>query len=153
TQGTVIYQGQEKPSPGAEDVRYDQIITKQNQKLPLTAEETAFAKAYEQRKKIGPETSGALAADRQLQGINAQIAAENKRELNRRNDVALGKHDDAQKEYRTAATASNGLRDMVTLAQQGNKVAANMQALQTIVADLRAQGFNRLNQVELNLPA
>ena len=50
-----------------------------------------------------------------------------------------------------AKTSANTLRDVVTAAQNGNKVAGSLQSLETTMAAIRAQGLNRINATEVGL--
>lgn len=59
----------------------------------------------------------------------------------------------AEQQYQTALASAQTLRDTVAAAKAGNKVAASLQSLETTFSAVRAQGLNRVNTTELNLPA
>ena len=104
---------------------------------------TAFARA-----KADP------AAERQARTLQAQIDVENRRESF--SEAQAGRKeltDKVETPYQTARASSNTLRDVVAVAQSGNKVAGSLQSLEPTMAAIRAQGLNRINTAEIGVTA
>lgn len=121
---------------------------------PVSAADEAWAKAYQTQRTIGPEASAAAAADRQA----ATIAQQNTLRQNEHTFLVAqaGRKeltDNVVRPYQQAQQSAQELRDLVHSAQSGNKEAASLQALQATMTTVRANGLNRLNQAEMNLPA
>jgi len=132
-----------EPKVPSEDQRYDEIVTRQKQKLPVAPAESAFVQAYEQRHQIGPTASSA-ASDRRMDDQQLfQQQQVGRRELT----------DNVEKPYREAQAQASELRDIVTAAKAGNKFAGSQQALMGAIATIRSSGLNRINAAEIGAAA
>lgn len=126
-----------------EDQRYENIIAKASMQQSVTPEDMAWARAYEKRKLLGPSLS-AGAADTRLastQEFQEQEAGRTRLQT------------DIEKPYRDAHAQADTLRDVVSAAQQGNKLAGSLQSLEATMAAIRAQGLNRINMPEIGMSA
>jgi hypothetical protein len=144
-----------KPTTPEEDkARWIAIQTQTDMGQPVSPADLAWAKAYGKEKLLTVDASAAAAAGRQAAAIGAQTA-----EQRRAQDFAeqqAGRReltDKVETPYRTAVTSAQTLRDVVTDAKAGNKVAASLQNLQTTMAAIRSQGLNRINQTEIGTTA
>jgi hypothetical protein len=147
-----------KPAPNRtaeqDDQRYRDLVAKARLGQPVSPEDAAWAKGYEQQKTLGIDKSAAAAADRQAAAI-AQQTTQQKRAQDFA-EAQVGRKeltDKVEAPYRQAQQSAQELRDLVTLAQAGNKEAASLQSLQATMSLVRANGLNRLNQAEMKLPA
>lgn len=138
-------------SSAADDQRYEAILmkTKLHPDL-LTDEDRAFKDAYEQRKTVVTDAAATAAAARQAaaqeqanalqkRGQDFQLAKEAREDLSKTVEFP----------YLQARASADTLRDTVEAAKKGNKIAAQLQSLETTMAAIRAQGLNRINTVEL----
>ncbi len=94
------------------------------------------------------------AADRQTKAIDAQLQQQ-KREQDFRT-LTTARADiqkNADTPYQTAKAAADELRNVVTLAQGGNKIAAAEQSLATAAAVVKSFNLNRINNAEIGVPA
>lgn len=130
-----------KPTEAQMDATAQALMTKRNLGQPLTPEESASLKAYEQRRTIPTDASAAATAanQRRAQDFNELQAA--------RGDIEKN----VNTPYLTARGSANTLRDVVTAAQNGNEVAASLQSLETTMSAIRAAGLNRINKTETDM--
>lgn len=145
-----------KPKPNAtaeqDDQRYRDIQAKQLQGIPVAPPDLAWAQGYEKQKKLSVDASAGAANERLSRTIAQQTAQQG-----RTQDFAAlqAARADLEKNvntpYNTAKTSANTLRDVVDAAKNGNTVAASMQALETTMAAIRAQGLNRINTAEIGV--
>lgn len=127
----------------AEDRKYESIVSRQKQKLPVGPDEIAWSQAYEKRKTLGPAASGANSDQRLADMQDFQMKQAGRKELT----------DNVEKPYRDAQNSASMLRDVVASAQAGNQFAAAQQSLEGALATIRAQGLNRVNTTELGVSA
>lgn len=147
-----------KPAPNRtaeqDDAKYRDIIARGTQRQPVTPEDAAWASAYEKQKTLGVDKSAGAASDRQANAIAAQTAQQTRAQGF--TEAQAGRKELTEKveaPFRQAQQSAQELRDLVHLAQSGNKEAASLQALQATMSTVRANGLNRLNQAEMRLPA
>ena len=144
-----------KGSPTEEDdQRYRGIQAAMVQQQPVSPADAAWAHGYEKQKTLGVDATAGAASDR----LSRTIDQQNK--INQGNhdfDVVKTARADIQKNadtpYQTAAASAQELRDLVTAAKGGNKVAGSLQSLQTAATVIRANGLNRINMAEISMPA
>ncbi len=138
-----------------EDARkYLDIQTKLNLKRPILPEEQAFAGAYEKNKTLGVDAAAAAAGNRQASAQEQQNTIQQNAQAFAKAQVAradIVKTVDTP--YLAARSSADTLRDVVKSAQGGNMIAGSLQSLETTMAALRAQGFNRINTVEIGSTA
>ena len=140
------------PSRNAEqdDQRYRDIIAAKAMNKPISLDDAAWAQGYEKQKTLGPEASAAAATDRQTATIGAQVASQTRQQnFEALKEARAAIQKDVNTPYLTAKTSADTLRDTVTAAQQGNKVAGPLQALEATMSAIRSQGLNRINAAEI----
>lgn len=130
-------------SAAGDDRRFEQIVTSQNLKRPVTPEDMAWAQAYKTRKTLGPAASSGFADARLNKSEDFSEAQVGRKELT----------DKVEKPYQDAAAQAATLRDIVTSARAGNKFAAAQQPLEATLATVRQAGLNRINAQELGVSA
>lgn len=141
----------DKPDTAAQDdQKYESLVQKNILKQTLTPEESAFVKAYEQRKTVGVEASAAAAANRQAKAIDAQ-AAQQKRAQDFQEAQAGRKElsDKVELPYAQAQEKAEVLKDVVRAAQAGNMSAAAVQKLMGVLGVVTIEGVQRINTTEL----
>lgn len=135
------------PTAGMLDAAWQALDAKRRLGQKLTPEEQADYDAYNARKNDP-------AAERQATTISAQVAQQK-----RAQDFAelqAGRADldkNVTTPFLTAQASANTLRDVVTAAKNGNKVAGSLQSLEATMAAIRAQGLNRINTAEIGSTA
>ena len=130
--------------------QYRAIQLKAQLGQPVTPEEAAWAKAYEKQKTLTVDVSAGAATDRQTRTIAAQIAQQGRaQDFTQLQAARQDIRENVDKPYATAKSGAETLRDVVTAAQAGNKVAASLQNLETTMAAMGAQGFKRINTAEI----
>jgi len=150
--------GMLKPAPNRttemDDARYRDIQARVVQKQPVTPDEIAWAGAYEKQKTLGVDKSASAAAERQTAAIAQQTAQQKRAQDFQQLQAARAEVEkNANKPYLDAKTSADTLRDVVTAAQNGNKIAGSLQSLETTMAAIRAQGLNRINTTEIGVTA
>lgn len=143
-----------KDSSAEMDAQAQALLTKQNLGQTLTPEEAASLKAYQQRRTIPTDAAAAAAADRQAR-TQAEQNALQKRSQDFQESQAGRKEltEKVEQPLQTALGSAQTLRDVVSAAQQGNKVAASLQSLETTMSAIKAQGLNRINSAEIGATA
>ena len=137
-----------------DDQRYRNIQASLVQKQPVPAADLAWARGYEKQKTLGPEASAAAAADRQATTIAQQTAQQGRAQAFAEGQAGRKEYTDkVATPYQTALASAQTMRDTVAAAQSGNKVAANLQNLETAMSAIRAQGLNRINTTEIGVAA
>ncbi len=154
-----------KPPTGPElDDAAQKLYAKKRSGQPLTPAESNALAGYEDRKRVVSDPAAMAATERQTTAIAAQTAqqkrAQDFAEAQQTRaqkfaeaEVGRGKVTAVEKDYQTAAGSAQTLRDVVASAQAGNKVSASLQSLETAMAGVKAQGFNRINMAEIGIPA
>jgi len=138
-----VFEPKPADNANAEDRRYEDIIARKSQQLPIAPNEAAWAQAYEKRKTLGPAVSSAAADTRLASQQDFQVQQAGRRELT----------DKVEKPFQDAQAQAATLRDIVTSARAGNKFAAAQQPLEATLATVRQAGLNRINTVELGVAA
>jgi hypothetical protein len=134
------------------DAAQQALLAKQALGQPLTAEEAASVKAYQERKRTVSDPAAVAATERQTATIAASTATQK-----RAQDFAAlqAARADLEKNvntpYLTAQTSANTLRDVVEAAKGGNVTAGALQSLEATMAAIRAQGLNRINTAEIGV--
>jgi hypothetical protein len=151
TTGETVFTAPAKPQTEEQDkARYRDIQSRLSMKQPVTAMESAWASAFEKEKKLTVDASASAAADRQATAIAQQTAQQKRSQDFTQLQAARA---DIQKNvdtpFLTARTSADTLRDVVSAAKAGNKVAGSLQSLETTMAAIRAQGLNRVNTAEI----
>ncbi len=137
-----------------DDQRYRNIQAARQLKQPVSPEDAAWAAGYEKQKTLGPEASAAAAAGRQAETIAQQTAQQGRAQAFAEGQAGRKEYTDkVATPYQTALASAQTMRDTVAAAQGGNKVAANLQNLETAMAAIRAQGLNRINTTEIGVAA
>lgn len=146
-----------KPKPAGntaevDDQRYRSIQAAIEQKQPVTPADQAWANAYEKQKTLGVDKSAAAATERQTATIGAQVAQQKRaQDFTALQAARTDLEKNVNTPYLTAKTSANTLRDVVEAAKNGNSVAGSLQALETTMAAIRAQGLNRINTAEIGV--
>jgi hypothetical protein len=128
-----------KPDTEAQDnQRYEALMAKKYDGKALTREETAWVRAYERRKQLGPLASGSQADKRQGERENATVTRDARREIQK-----------AQTQYQNSKEAGDALNGFIKLAQNGNKEAAATVPLEGTLRIVTSQGVKRINRTEV----
>lgn len=136
-----------KPPPRSLDEQLFEAITKGDKATADTLTNTMRMAAQAKG-----DPSATAAADRQIAAINAQAGQQRRAQDFTQLQAARTDIDkNVQTPYLTAQSSANTLRDVVNAAQRGNKVAASLQALETTMSAIRAQGLNRINKTETDM--
>jgi hypothetical protein len=94
------------------------------------------------------------AMERQANAIGQQNNLQNRAQTFAEQQVGRKElTDKVEQPYITAKQSADTLRDVVTAAKAGNKVAGSLQSLETTMAAIRAQGLNRINMAEIGVTA
>ena len=117
-----------------------------------TPAEQASLSAYEQRKRVVSDPAALAATDRQTATIGAQAAQQKRaQDFESLKTARADIQKNADTPFQTAKSSAATLRDVVTAAQAGNKVAGSLQSLEATMAAIRAQGLNRINRTETDM--
>lgn len=145
-----------KPPPQVTEASLDQqaqaLLTKRAQGQQLSPDETAQLQAYQERKRTVSDPAALAASARQAASQEGQIAQQKRSQDFQ--EAQAGRHELTEKveqPYQTAIASANTLRETVAAARAGNKVAGSLQALETTMAAIRAQGLNRINSTEIGV--
>ncbi len=144
-----------KPPTGPElDAAAQALYAKKAKGVALTPDEAATLKGYEDRKRVVSDPAQIAATERQTRTIAQQnsLGQEN-HDFAVKQKARADINSDANKPFQDAQSSAQELRDIVTSAQSGNKVAGALQSLQTASTLLRSNGIKRLNMAEINMPA
>lgn len=125
----------------AEDQKYEDIQARASQKKPVSADETAWAKAYEKRKNLGPAFSAGAANTRQDKTEDFQREEKGREHITK-----------VEGDYQDAATKADLIRDAIKQAQSGNKMAGAFQGMLATLGITTMEGVKRINAVELGIP-
>ena len=132
------------------DADAQRLLTKQNMGQSLTAEEAASLKAYQERKRTVSDPAAIEAANRQAATQAAQVASQRRQQdFEALKEARSAIQKDVNTPYITAKTSADTMRDVVTAAKGGNRLAGSLQSLETTMAAIRAQGLNRINATEV----
>lgn len=93
------------------------------------------------------------ATERQIKTVEANTAQQSRAQDFQTKKQAREDIDKINKDFLTARTSADTLRDVVASAQSGNKVAGSLQSLEATMAAIRAQGLNRINSSEIGVTA
>ena len=141
-----------KPSAEQDTQRAVDIRTRLNLKQPVSPADQAWLQSHESEKTLGVDTTAAEASRRQAEAIGAQVASQKRQQdFEALKEARSAIQKDVNTPYLTAKTSADTLRDTVAAAQQGNKIAGSLQALETTMSAIRAQGLNRINAAEIGV--
>lgn len=99
------------------------------------------------------DPAAVAATERQIAAINAQANQQKRSQDFEVLKTARAEVEKANVAYTTARTSADTLRDVVTSAKAGNKVAGSLQALEATMSAIRGQGLNRINTAEIGVTA
>lgn len=149
--GQVIAQGAPEPKTEGElKADYQALLTKQNLGQPLSVDEQASKKAYEQRSLLGPEAAQAFAANQQARAQAAATAQQARtQDFAEAQAGRLELTNKVEQPYLDAKEKASTLRSVIDAAQNGNMVAGNVQTLLGTLGLVTMEGVKRINTTEL----
>lgn len=119
-----------------------------------TAIENASLKAYQDRKRTVSDPAQLAASDRQASTQAQQNAIQQNAQTFQQQQAGRKElTEKVEQPYQNAIAQVNTLRDVVSAAKAGNKVAGSLQSLETTMAAIRASGLNRINTAEIGVTA
>src|SRR5581483_3386519 len=122
-----------------DDARYERIQTAKGLNQPVSPEDAAWAKAYVQRKTLGPSATSAAADARQATAEAFTRAEAGRKVLST----------DVEKPYLEAREKADTLRTVIAAAQNGNMEAASVTPLLATLGLTTMEGVKRINSTEL----
>lgn len=167
--GQVLAQNAPKPTLEMDASRAIELTSKQARGIPVSAEDKAWLDAYQKIRPTPEATAERQIAQfgemekrqasqfaemekRQQASIGAQVAQQARAQNFQEGQAARREYTDkVATPYQTALASAQTLRDTVAAAKAGNKVAANLQQLETAMSAIRSQGLNRINMTEIGL--
>lgn len=154
--GKELARGPAKAAPAVTeamlDARQQMLLAKQARGVALTPDESADVKAYQDRKRTVSDPAMIAATERQTTAATNQAAQQRRaQDFESLKTARADIQKNADTPFQTAKSSAATLRDVVTAAQAGNKVAGSLQSLETTMAAIRAQGLNRINRTETDM--
>ncbi len=144
--------GQQKPPTAeADNARYMGIQQAATLKRPVSAEDAAWAQAFEKQRGLTGAASAAAAAERQAATQGQQNAIQEKGQ--RFQEQQAGRSEltnKVEQPYLDAKEKASTLRTVIDAAKNGNMAAGNVQSLLATLGLVTMEGVKRINTTELN---
>ncbi len=139
------------PTAEADNARYMGIQQAGTLKQPVSAEDAAWAQAFEKQRGLTGAASAAAAAERQAATQGQQNAIQERGQ--RFQEQQAGRSEltnKVEQPYLDAKEKASTLRSVIDAAKGGNMTAANVQTLLGTLGLVTMEGVKRINTTELN---